>query len=48
MSATSRLESFYSIIDKKQTEPNDGSTSLLLLQQYMKLVRLAINEEEIK
>ena len=48
MSATSRLESLYSVIYKKQNESQNDSSSILLLQQYMELVRLAINEKEIE
>ena len=48
MSATSRLESLYSVINKKQNERQDDSSSLLLLQQYMELVRITINAKEIE
>ncbi|OLS24182.1 MAG: hypothetical protein HeimC3_20810 [Candidatus Heimdallarchaeota archaeon LC_3] len=48
MSATSRLESLYSVINKKQDEQQDDSSSLLLLQQYMELVRITINAKEIE
>jgi hypothetical protein len=46
MSITTEIESLYSVLEKElKTERND-SDSILILQKYMKLVRLAVNEIE--
>ncbi|MHA1989723.1 MAG: hypothetical protein ACW981_14985 [Candidatus Hodarchaeales archaeon] len=46
MSITSEIESLYSVLEKEKKIEQNDSDSILFLQEYMKLVRLAVNEIE--
>lgn len=44
MSISSNLESLYSVLERESKIENKDSDSILLLQRYMKLVRIAVND----